>query len=398
MSSKKIFLKQGRGKTLFYRHPWVFSGAMDQERMPELEAGEIVEVCDSGGNFLATGYFNPLSMIAVRILSFDRDDVIGREFFVKRVREALAFREKYMDLSDTNAFRVVFAESDMLPGLVVDKYDDGLVLQVHTLGMDKLKGVVTEALVEVLKPRFVYERSDVSARKQDGLNDMPRGVLYGEYDGGLVEVKENGVKFMVDVAGGQKTGFFLDQRENRAAAAKYAGGKKVLNLFSYSGGFSVYALRGGASHVTSVDASAEATELCGKNMELNGFAPDMHTEVTADVFAFLDKAIAAGEKYDLVIVDPPAFVKSQKSVNNALRAYSRLNKMAMDVLAEKGTLISSSCSHYVSPEMFKSALFQAALHARRDLRVVETKAQPADHPVRLFFPEGEYLKFFVLGE
>jgi 23S rRNA (cytosine1962-C5)-methyltransferase len=456
MKYKAIRIKQGREKSLFFRHPWVFSGAIDSA---SLKAGgpaggaaggpadsEIVDLRDLNGNFLARGYYNSRSNIAVRVLSFDEDDVIDTEFFEIRILGAYEKRRRLIEgagvkaggagvkaggagagedggeeraaggnamgaadeagaENETNAYRVVFAEGDNLPGLIVDKYGDNLVVQFHTLGMDRLKEMVVEALVNVFKPACIYERSDVAARRQDGLEDLPTGILYGKLEGidegsfkSLIEIKENGLKFLVDIAEGQKTGFFLDQRENRKAVMKYAKGKTVLNLFCYSGGFSAYALAAGASHVTGVDISQQAAELSDINLRLNGFSSSLFENITADVFKYLETAVREGLKFDVVIVDPPAFVKSQKNIDQALKAYSRLNEMALRVLADNGVLVTSSCSYYVTPQLFKGSLFQAVLRAKKDLSVIETKSQPADHPVRLFFPEGEYLKFFVMGE
>ena len=395
----QIKLKQGRERSLFYRHPWIFSGAIEQKSIPaEMNDGDICAVCDAGGNFLATGYYNSRSNIAVRVLSFDDGDVIDASFLERRVSDAYNFRRKFIDEKITSAFRVVFAEGDMLPGLVVDKYGDVLVVQIHTLGMDKMRSEVVKALVKFFNPSCIYERSDVAARKQDGLKDLPCGLLYGDessLDG--LKIRENGLEFYIDVRGGQKTGFFLDQRENRLASMKYAAGRKVLNLFSYSGGFSAYALSAGALHVTSVDASEEAVKLCSENLSLNGFSSNQHEEICADVFKYLESCRSSGKKFGLVIVDPPAFVKSQKNVDAALKAYAKLNEAALGVLEDGGVLISSSCSHYVPAELFRKSLFQAALHAKKDLRLMESRTQPIDHPVRLYFPEGEYLKFFVLG-
>ena len=408
MKYKVIKIKQGREKSLFYRHPWVFSGAIDPVSLKGgPEDSEIVDLRDLGGNFLGRGYYNSRSNIAVRILTFDEDDVIDVEFFEIRIMGAYEKRRRLIEGvgKETDAYRVVFAEGDNLPGLIVDKYGDNLVVQFHTLGMDRLKEMVVEALVNVFKPACIYERSDVPARRQDGLEDLPTGVLYGKLEGiaeggfaSLVGVKENGLKFLVDIAGGQKTGFFLDQRENRKAVMQYVKGKTVLNLFCYSGGFSAYALAAGASHVTGVDISREASELSDINLRLNDFSSSLFENVTADVFKYLEKALSEGLKFDVVIVDPPAFVKSQKNIDQALKAYSRLNEMALRVLADNGVLVTSSCSYYVTPQLFKGSLFQAVLHAKKDLSIIETKSQPADHPVRLYFPEGEYLKFFVLGE
>lgn len=429
MTCLKLKLKPGREKSLFYRHPWIFSGGLDLAgsvggaKIPDgggakIQDGSIVDICDSGGNFLARGYYNSQSDIAVRVLSFDPAANIDVDFFVRKLQAALALREPFLAQRNVDAFRVVFAESDLLPGLIVDKYDEVLVVQIHTLGMDLLRPILVEALVKVFAPKLIYERSDVVVRRKEGLKTMPCGVLYGNFDqlktgvnsakagadfvgtgkressqNPLIKIHEGEVDFWVDIVGGQKTGFFLDQRENRWAIKPYVKGAEVLNLFCYSGGFSCNALAFGAAHVTSVDISKEAIELCEKNVALNGFDSGRHTALVADVFEYLEKG--GGRKFDVVIVDPPAFVKSQKDLKNALKAYSRLNGLALNVLKPGGILISSSCSSYVSPEMFKSALFQAALKTRSDLVVLESRTQPFDHPLRLYFPEGEYLKFFV---
>lgn len=399
---------------MFYKHPWVFSGAIAKVE-GEVEKGAVADLFSADGKFLAKGYYNPDSNIAIRILSFESDAKIDLDFFVEKITAAWKNRQRFLSPKsgmETNVCRVVFAESDGLPGLIVDKYDSILVLQIHTLGMDKLRNVIVEALVKVFDPKLIYERSDVSVRRQDGLSTMPCGVLYGDMKGigdGKVEVVENGIKFKVDIVNGQKTGFFIDQRENRLSVrikvwmdkiAKNDVGAKVLNLFSYSGGFSVNAALGGASKVVSVDISKEAIELCKKNFELNKFKVDEHEFVCEDVFAYLDRTAAAiqsgkMEKFDVVIVDPPAFVKSKKDVDTALKAYSRLNTAALAVLKENGFLISSSCSGYVKPDDFKQALFQASLKAKCGLQILESRTQPFDHPISIFFPEGEYLKFFV---
>lgn len=390
----KLVLKLGREKSLFYRHPWIFSGAIGE--MPKVEDGSVVDVVDHGANFLARGYYNSKSNIAVRILTYERDEEIDVAFFEKRFQRALELRRPFLEGKDLNALRLVFAESDGLPGLIADTYGEVIVVQIHTLGMEKLKPIMIEAMVKAFAPKAIYERSDVSVRRQDGLETMPKGVLYGEMPDGPVEIREYGVKYLVDVVNGQKTGFFLDQRENRSAIRPYVRGKKVLNLFSYTGGFSCAALEAGVDYVTSVDVSESALDLCHKNMKLNCFATPRHQEVQSDVFDFLSKMVADGKKFDVVIVDPPAFVKSQNKIKEAVKAYSKLNEQALRVVADGGLLVTSSCSSYVTPEMFRACLFQATLHTKDDLVILEQKTQPFDHPNRLFFPEGEYLKFFIL--
>lgn len=400
----KITLKPGREKSLFYRHPWIFSGAlkMGQEK---IEDGAIVDVTDSHGNFLARGYYNSQSDIAVRVLTFENEK-IDEEFLVHRLRQAWEYREPYVRAKILTSYRLVFAESDFLPGLIVDRYNNGLVLQIHTLGMEKLKPLMVAALIKVFQPDFIYERSDVEVRKKEGLKTMPVGILYGkapcevsdsysEQALCFLKIQEHGLKFWIDMANGQKTGFFLDQHENRLAIRPYVKEKRVLNLFCYSGGFSCHALAGGASKVVSVDISSEAMELCKNNVELNGFAPEFHQGEVTDCFVYLEKLQQRGEKFDVVIVDPPAFVKSKSSLQKALKAYTRLNMMALKVLHGNGILVSSSCSSYVTPEMFRGMLFQAALRAKTDLAIVEQRSQPFDHPLNIYFPEGEYLKFMI---
>jgi len=397
----KIQLKQGREKSLFYKHPWIFSGGLQitggkanatSEKIPD---GSVVDIVTADGNFAARGYYNSLSNIAVRILTFDEKEMIDVEFFKRRITKAWHMRHSLMNENGTNAYRVVFAESDELPGLIIDKYDEVLVMQIHTMGMDKLRPLVLEALQSTLAPKAVYERSDVAARAQDGLTDKPEGNVFGFMPPTPLTISEHGLKYFVDVAWGQKTGFFLDQRENRFSLRKYTKDKTVLNLFCYTGGFTCSAFAGGARSVTSVDIAEDAVQMCAKNVELNGFE-NAHTTVTADVFAYLDKAIADGTKFDIVVVDPPAFVKSQKNLDTALKAYVRLNAMALRLLNDGGILVSSSCSSYVSPEKFQGVLFHAGLKEKCVLKILEQKSQPLDHPVNLCFPEGEYLKFFVL--
>lgn len=389
----RVQLQSGREKSLRFRHPWVFSRAI--ARFPEsLENGSIVSVVDDRGNVLGTAYYNRNSQMALRMLSFEEVKV-DEAFFVEKFKERLAFRRRFLDLSHTNAFRLVFAESDGLPGLVVDLYGDYVVIQIHTLGMDVLRPLVVKALVKVLDPKGIYERSDLEVRKKDGLSTLPTGVLYGKEPPRDYEILENGLKYFVDIQSGQKTGFFLDQRDNRMALRQYVSGKKVLNLFSYSGGFSVSALKGGATHVTSVDISAPALELAKKNFELNGFEPGKHGFAVKDVFDFLEDTVQKGERYDVVVLDPPAFVKNQDSLKHGTNAYIKLNSKALRVLADDGVLVSSSCSSHVTPELFRMILFKAALENRRELVLLEQKNQPPDHPLNINFPEGEYLKFVV---
>jgi 23S rRNA (cytosine1962-C5)-methyltransferase len=389
----RVRLHPGREKSLHFRHPWLFSRAV--AHVPEnLANGSLVSVEDAGGKVMVTGYYNGKSQIALRILSFD-ETAIDETFFVKKFEEKLASRQRFLDFTSTDAYRLVFSESDGLPGLIVDRYGDFVVVQMHTLGMDLLKPLVVSALVKVLKPKGIYERSDLDVRKKEGLFTMPKGVLYGEEPPSQLEIREHGLKFVVDIPNGQKTGFFLDQRENRLALRKYVEGKTVLNLFSYSGGFSVSALKGGAEKVTCVDISKDALELARKNFSLNGFDPSAHRFETRDVFDFLDAEAREGQRYDVIVVDPPAFVKNRDSLNHGINAYIKLNHKALELLSDDGILVSSSCSSHVTTEMFRTVLFKAALQAGREMVLLEQKIQPPDHPLNINFPEGEYLKFFV---
>ncbi len=392
---KRIWLKFGREKSLYYRHPWIFSGAI-LKMDPKIDDGKIVEILKSDGKFLARGYYNSRSNIALRVLSWDENEPLDEGFFRRKILKASALREAFVKGKDLDAYRLVFAEGDGLPGLIIDKYGDYFCLQISTLGMEMWKDVIVKVLEDLFEPKGIYERSDSGARHQDGLPGNSVGLLSGKWPDDGVKINEYGVKFLVDCVNGQKTGFFLDQRENRAALEKYVRDKKVLNLFSYSGGFSCVALAHGAKKVTSVDSSASAVEMCKNNMKLNGFSSKVHEEVVADVFEYLDEAYSNGVFFDVVIVDPPAFVKSKKSLENALKAYAKLNEKALRVLGPEGILVSSSCSSYVTPELFQQALFQAALRTGDNLVLLEQKTQPFDHPNTLFFPEGEYLKFFVL--
>jgi len=405
METARIVLKEGRERSLFYRHPWIFSGAIDTGKSElKVEDGALAGIYDHGGNFLARGYYNSKTNIAARVLSFE-DVEIDAVFFERRFRQALELRRPYFENDETNAYRLVFAEGDMLPGLVVDKYCDRLVVQVHTAGMEKLMPIAVEAMVKVFAPELVYEKSNIPSRREEGLNPENIKVWHGIFgdDAGVVRILENGIEFDVDIVEGQKTGFFLDQRENRLESMPYFKGKKVLNLFCYTGGFSCYAAKAGAESITGVDASKEAIALCKKNVELNGYdaghelkGAGRHEAVVADAFEYLEAAIARGVKYDVVVVDPPAFVKSKKDLDGALKAYARVNEFALKVLAEGGVLMTSSCSGHVTQDSFKQSIFQAALRSGDDLVVLKTLGQPVDHPNRIYFPEGSYLKFLIL--
>jgi len=391
MAYPEVKLKPGRERRVAEGHPWVFSGAV-ASHPPSVEPGEMVDVVGADGAFVARGYYNPSSSIPVRVLTRDPEQAIDREFVADRLRDAYRLRRQWLDGKTTDAYRIVNGESDFLPGLIVDRYADFLVVQFHTLGVDRLKETVVQTLLEVVGPTGIYERSDVGTRRPEGLTAFPVGLLAGDEPPELLEICENRVRFWVDLRGGQKTGFFLDQRENRLAAQGFARGREVLNAFSYSGGFSVYAARGKAKCVTSVDVSERAVDLARRNLELNRFDAAQHPCVAENVFDYLKACRGREQTFDMVIVDPPAFVKTQEALGRAVRAYISLNRRAIEVLRPGGILVTASCSTQVDYETFCTVVRHASSAAGRELRIVRTHLQAVDHPVSSAFPEGRYLK------
>ncbi len=384
---RKIFLKNQVLKNISGGHPWCFSGAIERIE-PGISNGDLCSVyCQ--GNFAGIGYYNGNTDIAVRIIT-RLDQPVDRNFFVKRFEELKRDREELP--GNSNACRIAFGESDNLPGLIADKYGDVIVIQIHTLGMERLKDEVAGALAEVFKPQMIYEKSDAGSRRREGIDSESSSVLYGRLIE-EVEITENGFKFCVNIVHGQKTGFFLDQRQNRLALVDYCRGKNVLNCFSYTGGFSVYAA-GAAKKVTSVDVSKRAIEAARKNFTLNGFNPDDHEFVAADVFEYLN-GLEKG-KFDVIILDPPSFAKNRRSLANAIKAYTTINTKALENLDDYGILVSSSCTTHVDELTFIKILHQSSVNAGCQLKVLESKVQPPDHPYNLAFPEGRYLKYFIL--
>lgn len=393
MSNSKgaLTLKRGREKWLLEGHPWVFRAAVAQEPKGK-PIGEIIDVLDWRGKFVAQGVYNPHSSICVRILARDPDVAIDENWFEATIKQAVQIRENYFDESKTNGYRLIHSENDFLPGLVVDQYADFLVVQIHTLGMDLLREVIVSALQKQVKPKGIFERSDVGARQGEGLNTLPVGVLAGEEPPEHVVFLENGLTFASDLRSGQKTGFFLDQRDNRLGVSQFCQDAEVLNCFSYSGGFSVYAAHGGASSVESVDASEPALALAAQNLTLNGFDPQKNPCVLANVFDHLKACRDDGRKFDVVVVDPPAFAKSSGALKRASRAYIRLNRLALEVLKPGGIIVSASCSSAVDYETFFGYLRLAGAEAGRHIQVIKTHLTSVDHPSFAGFPEGRYLK------
>lgn len=393
----KIILKKGRDESLKRFHPWVFSGAIAQI-VGEPKEGDIVGVYASTGAFLASGHYQ-IGSIAVRVLSFDLP-VLTPDFWEVMISRALAVRIA-CGLADadgsTNCYRLVHGEGDNLPGLIIDYYDGVCVMQAHSAGMFRSKKFIADALVKVYgdKLKAVYDKSSGTAPFKAGL-DLVDGYIWKREDFSDNEqaVLENGNRFLVNWTEGQKTGFFLDQRENRALVGKYSKGRNVLNLFCYTGGFSIYALASGAKHVDSVDSSRKAMDMVDRNVALNGFDSTQHTSYCADAIDFLKNV--EEDKYDLMIVDPPAFAKHRGALNNALRAYQRLNAAAISKVAPGGLVFTFSCSQVVDKEAFALAVFSAAAQCGRSVRILDRLNQPCDHSVNIYHPEGEYLKGLLL--
>lgn len=390
-----VRLKPGRDKPVRQGHPWIFSGAIESIAGSAAD-GDLVDVFDAAGHWLATGYLNRRSQIQVRLLTWEPEP-IDAEFWRKRLAQALALRAALPDLQATTCLRLVNAENDGLPGLTVDRYGDYLVMQAGTLAIDQRKGQLAATLLELTGCKGVVERSEMGVRKQEGL--LPAaGVLKGEAPGGPIEVEEHGLHFLVDLVHGQKTGFYTDQRSNRRRVAAYCRGRRVLNAFAYTGAFGVHALAAGAVHVTQVDSSVDALEMAETNLRLNGFDPDVTADAVAgDVFALLRewRSDPNGPRFDLIVLDPPKFAQNQGQVERALRGYKDINLLALQLLAPGGILATFSCSGLVSADLFQKVVFGAAIDAGRDLQILEWLRQSVDHPVAITFPEGEYLKGLI---
>jgi 23S rRNA (cytosine1962-C5)-methyltransferase len=386
MKQPAVILKKNRDKPIRQHHHWIFSGAV--QSLPDFEDGDILPVMSHAGEFLGSAYFNRKSSIIGRMLSFDRTPPL--QSVEQRLIGALALRKKLVEPA-SNAQRLVNGEGDGLPGLVVDRYGDVLIIQVATLGMDKLKPAILDHLVRALNPRSIYEKSDLPTRREEGLSDF-EGLLYGESID-LVEINEAGLRFLVELQGSQKTGFFLDLREARGLVRSLTEGRKVLNCFCYTGGFSVAALAGGAASVDSVDSSEPAIALAKRNVALNGFTGKDDRFVVADVFEFLRQE---GPLYDFIILDPPAFAKKKTDVVPACRGYKDINRLALRKAEPQSLLLTLCCSHFVDEPLFQKVIFQAAAEAGREVRIIQRHRLAFDHPVNVFHPESEYLKGFFL--
>jgi len=397
-------LKPGKEKAALQRHPWIFSGAI--RRLPaegEAADGDVVRLEDSAGRFVAWAYLNRASQITLRLLSWDEAEPPDTSWLYRRLERAVAWRRLRFGWPEAGACRLVYAESDGLPGLIVDRYGPWLAVQFLTLGSERWREPLIAWLVRELKPAGIYERSDVDVREKEGLPQRT-GPLWGPPPGPpmgspvpppLLEIEEAGHRFRVDVVAGQKTGFYLDQRENRRRVASYSQGREVLNCFAYTGGFGVYAAAAGAADVWHADVSADALRLARENMELNGLpAPEDHF-LERDVFQLLREFRDRRREFDLIVLDPPKFAFSQSQVERACRGYKDINRLAIQLLRADGILATFSCSGAISSELFQKVIFGAALDAHREVQIVEALGQSEDHPILLSFPESSYLKGLI---
>ena len=388
-----IILKKGKEKAALQRHPWVFSGALEKIK-GKPEDGDVVKVFAFDNEFLAYGYFNSNSRVAVRLLEWDENQAIDKNWYENRLKQAVASRQFILS-EETNTCRLVFSEADFLPGLIVDKYADFLSLQILSSGIEKVKNDIVEILKTELNPKGIFDKSDATARGHEGL-PVENGLLWGENPPEFLEVKENGIAYNINIAEGQKSGFYCDQRDNRRILASYTKGKKVLDCFSYSGGFSLNSLASEAKSIISVDSSALAIDTLKQNVELNNFDATKVTAIQSDVNKQLRAFKESGELFDVIVLDPPKYAPSRSALDRAARAYKDLNRLGMLLLEKGGLLATFSCSGAVDIETFKQIVAWAALDAGKEVQIIKQFCQPEDHPVRISFSEGEYLKGLLL--
>jgi len=383
-----LILKKGRDKSVRNFHPWIFSGAIAKVE-GKSKPGDIVRVIDCKNNFLAYGYYNPKPQIQVRILDWRENAVIDDSWWHDKIAGAIAGRGQLADNKSTDSYRLIFGESDDLPGLVVDKYADYLVVQSSTAGIDRVKDSIVKALIDQMKPSGIYERSDIESRKIEGLK--PRvGLLYGDPPTQL-QIMENGLKFEIDIISGQKTGFYLDQRDNRHIVAGYAKGLDILDCFSHTGVFSVYALKAGAKSMTLIDSSNDCLKRARHNIEINGFDSNRAEFFRADAFEQLRQFRDSNRKFDMVILDPPKFAKSRNHLEKALAGYKDINMLAINILKPGGLLSTFSCSGAVDYQTLRTVLFWAATDTGRQVQIIRDFHQGTDHPRLASFPEADYL-------
>ncbi|MEM7348936.1 MAG: class I SAM-dependent rRNA methyltransferase [Chloroflexota bacterium] len=393
MINAQVILKKDKEKPFKNRHPWVFSGAINRvEGKPE--NGDVVDVWNNRARFVARGIYNDKSQIRVRLLTWNANDQINIDFWRRRLRRAIAGRQALIMSPQTDAYRLVHSEADGMPGLIVDQYGPWLVVQFLSLAVERYRTDIVDVLVDLLSPQGVYERSDVESRAQEGLVPVA-GPVWGELPPDLVEINENGLTFLVDIKSGHKTGFYLDQRENRQKCAPYLYGKEVLNAFAYTGAFSVYAARAQAKQIINVDSSEPALQLAERNMRRNGLGDYDVTYSVADVFDVMRVYEANKWRFGAVILDPPKFAHNKHQIENASRGYKDINMLGMRITKPGGVLMTFSCSGSIDSSLFQKILFGAAIDARRTVQIIERFSQGADHPVLLTHPESEYLTGFA---
>jgi 23S rRNA (cytosine1962-C5)-methyltransferase len=385
-----LILRKNSERTLRNGHPWVFSGAVAKK--PEAAAGDIVDVLDFHERFVCRGFYNPRAMIRVRALTHNPDEAIDENFFATRLDRAVRLRQYSGLAAHTNAIRLVHGESDGLPGLIVDDYAGFLSVQIHTLGMDKMREIAFDVLEKQLSPKGIYERSDVGTRRAEGLQDRPTGPRRGQEPPEFVEIEEHGVRLFIDLYRGQKTGFFIDQRANRLQVQRLAKDADLLNLFAFSGAFSAHALRGGARRTLDVDIAPRAAHAARRNLEANCPENAAHNYLVADVFPFVDELAERGPRHDIVVVDPPSLVRKKDQVKQAMGVYTKLNRNALRLVKDGGLLVTASCSTRISQEDFFQIVHRAATGARVQLRILSYNLHEPDHPVDPAFPDGRYLK------
>lgn len=389
----RIKLKPGREKSLERRHPWVFSNGIHNVK-GKPEAGETVDVVAHDGHWLGRGAWSPESQIQVRIWTFDREEQIDREFFKRRILRAQAGRDDLIREQGLTGYRLIAAESDGLPGITIDKYANVLVCQLLSMGADVWRDTIVDVLAELYPDCAIYERSDVDSRKKEGLA-ATMGLLHGTLPEMPVIIEENGIKIAVDVTKGHKTGFYLDQRDNRAIAARFVKGKSVLNCFCYTGTFSLYAAKAGAASIENVDVSALALDTARLNMRVNGLSDDNVHYNEADVFKLLRQYRDEGKTFDVIVLDPPKFADNKSQLNGACRGYKDINMIALQLLNPGGVLLTFSCSGLMPADLFQKIVADAALDAKREIQFIERLSQASDHPIGSAFPEGFYLKGLV---
>lgn len=393
MMTKRLFLAKGREKSLLRRHPWIFSGAVHRlEGKPQ--SGETIDICDDKGKWLARAAYSPSSQIRARVWTFVADEEIDVEFFVRRLNVAQGFRDVLAARDGLDAYRLIAGESDGLPGVTIDRYGRFFVLQLLSAGAEYHRPTLTLALQRCYPDGAIYDRSDVAVRKKEGL-ELASGVIVGDTPPELLAIREHDMAILVDITQGHKTGFYLDQRDSRLAARKYAAGRRVLNCFSYTGAFSVSVLLGGCAQVTSVDTSQHVLDIAKSNIELNHLDVAKAEFVREDVFQLLRKYREQGRQFDMIIMDPPKFVENKNQLASACRGYKDINMLAMQLLAPEGILLTFSCSGLMTTDLFQKIIADAALDAHRDMQFIEQFRQAADHPVMAPYPEGLYLKGFA---